>query len=95
MIFKPFNEQLLNISNILSEIGIFCIFSLIAINIMHIPDNAHDNIDTMLVCMVNFIMFTQMFTSLLIFAKNIIIIIRLKLKKKIVPVVVSTDVEKF
>ena len=62
---------------------------------MHIPDNAHDNIDTMLVCMVNFIMFTQMFTSLLIFAKNIIIIIRLKLKKKIVPVVVSTDVEKF
>lgn len=86
MVFRPFNETILNVSNILCECGIFLIFVLAAINLMRISSDMHDNLDTMLVALVSSIMYVQMASSLLVFSKTIVLVIRKKMQTKVVPI---------
>ena len=84
--FRPFSETILNVSNLVSEFGIFMIFSLCAINLMKITQDMHDNIDDLLVTFITLIMSTQMASSVLVFLKTVVIILRKKMAKKVVPI---------
>jgi hypothetical protein len=74
---------MLNLSNSLSELCIFGIFCILAINLLNVPQSFHDNIDTYLVQMINVIMGIQMAASIIIFITNIGKIIKLKLRRNI------------
>ena len=86
VIFRPFSEPILNLANPICECGIFMIFSLTAMSLMRISTSTYDELDNLLVVFVNFIMETQMASSLLVFAKTIIFIIRKKMQATIVPI---------
>lgn len=78
MTYRPFSEGVLNISNPISEVAIFLIFSLASLNLLEIPDYFHDTIDQMLVQMLNVIMSLQMGSSVFVFLKTIYLIIKSK-----------------
>jgi hypothetical protein len=83
---KPFNEKVLNYSNLFSELGIcvfFCIFSLL---LFDIGEEGKNDVDTALFYTLNGIMVIQMVASLMIFSKTIIEKIKQKQKNNsIVP----------
>ena len=87
LIFRPFSEGILNISNLVSEFCIFFVFGICAVNLMNIPSNFHDYIDEILVALINTIMGAQMAASILIFIKTIISIIKIRFGIKITPII--------
>ncbi|OMJ84046.1 hypothetical protein SteCoe_14915 [Stentor coeruleus] len=82
LVFRPFTEIVLNITNPICEIGILIIFILTSISMLDIPDTMYDQLDDILVFFVNFIMFVQMGSSIAVFIKNVIMIIKMKIKKR-------------
>ena len=87
LIFRPFSEGILNISNLVSEFCIFFVFGICAVNLMNIPSNFHDYIDEILVALINTIMGAQMAASILILIKTVTSIIKAKFRNKDIPVV--------
>ena len=53
---------------------------------MKITQDMHDNIDDLLVTFITLIMSTQMASSVLVFLKTVVIILRKKMAKKVVPI---------
>lgn len=81
-IFRPFTEIVLNITNPLCEMSMLIIFILTSISMLEIPDSLYEQLDDILVFFVNFIMFVQMGSSVAVFIKNVIMIIKMKIKKR-------------
>ncbi|OMJ65996.1 hypothetical protein SteCoe_37309 [Stentor coeruleus] len=90
MVFRPFSEMILNITNCVSELGIMMIFIFAGINMMRISEKMHDSMDILLVVFVNFIMYVQMGSSVLVFGKNIVMIIK-KRRNRIAPLYSNTN----
>lgn len=61
------------------------IFTLIGISMTKEADDLHEKIDFILVFLVNFIMQVQMGSSLLVFVKNIISIIKMR-RNRVIPI---------
>ncbi|OMJ93788.1 hypothetical protein SteCoe_3237 [Stentor coeruleus] len=83
--FRPFNESLTNLSNILCESSITIIFVLIGISLTRDSEKLIDRIDSILVFLIKFIMNTQMGCSVLIFIKSVINYIK-KRRNKVIPI---------
>lgn len=88
MTFRPFSEKILNISNILSELFILIIFTLVGISMTKGDNELDEGIDFALVFLVNTIMGVQMLSSIIIFVKNLTMLIKMR-RNKVVPISIS------
>ena len=68
---KPFGENALNISNIISEFGFSCIFPIIAIFLFEISQDFQNTLDYVLIVLTNIIVLPQIAASLYIFIRTI------------------------
>lgn len=90
-VYRPFSEMILNIANAISEAAILFIFIMMTITLMEIGDEDLIRIDYSLVSLINIIMFTQMVASILVFAKNVFIMIKKKREIRVVPIQKTFD----
>lgn len=93
LVFRPFSEMILNIANALSEAAIFIIFALIASSKTRINSEDLNRIDFMLVFFINFIMFSQMTASILVFGKNIFKYWKKRSQIRVVPINMKYDTQ--
>lgn len=84
--FRPFNEKVLNVTNVLCEGALFIIFTFSAITLTNISQSVYDSLDDILVFFVNFIMFTQMIGSVVLFGKNVVVAWYKGKQTKVVPI---------
>lgn len=82
--FRPFSEPILNLTNSLCEVCVLMIFFLIGISLTKHDELLIERLDSALVFIVNFIMYVQMSSSILVFIKNLIKKFRAN-RNKVVP----------
>ena len=80
--FRPFDEKILNISNCVTEFFMISIFSLLLVSVLEVSNGIYDYIDKVLIVLVNSVLALQMASSLFIFFRTLILIIKSKCKKK-------------
>ena len=86
IIARPFSENLLNVSNIFSELNICLLFVVIPINELNISEEIRNNIDNALVFIAYAIMGGHMIISIIITGKKLVNLIAIKMGRKIVPI---------
>ena len=79
--FRPFNEKILNYSNLFAEFGICVFFSVYTLLLFDIGEKGKAQVDYTLLITLNGIMGVQMAASILIFSKTIYEKIRHKKKQ--------------